>query len=177
MDGQALDIADNAFDFAACNFALMLFPDRHKGFSEMNRVVKPGGRAMVSGWSGPDRFEMFRIFLQAMNMAFPNVPPPPTPPPVFSLADPVKFKSEMEEAGFRNVTVEHVSRVMTVPDFKSVWQMTSSGAPPVKMLFDMLGPEGPAKIRESLYTLLSEKNGDGPFTFTNTATVGYGDVP
>ena len=42
MDGQALDLEDNNFDRAASSFGVMLFPDRHKGFCELRRVVKAG---------------------------------------------------------------------------------------------------------------------------------------
>lgn len=64
MDGQSLDLEEDSFDAAACSFALMLFPDRAKGFSELARVLRPGGRAVVSGWAGPDKFEAIGLFIQ-----------------------------------------------------------------------------------------------------------------
>jgi ubiquinone/menaquinone biosynthesis C-methylase UbiE len=54
MDGQALALEDGSFDCAATMFAVMLFPDRARGFSELHRVVRPGGRVVVPGvWPVP----------------------------------------------------------------------------------------------------------------------------
>src|SRR5690606_24130990 len=44
-DGQALPYDNEQFDAAFSLFGLMFFPDRARGFSELYRVLKPGGRA------------------------------------------------------------------------------------------------------------------------------------
>lgn len=174
MDGQALALDDASFDRAACCFGLMLFPHRAKGFAEMRRVLRRGGRAVVTGWAGPEKFEALGIFLRAMRAAFPDMPPPPGPPPVFSLADPLSFKSQMEAAGFEDVEVDFVSRDLEVADFDTMWGMLTSGAPPVQMLFDRVGPEGKGKLRDTLAGIIEERFGAGPIRLTNVATVGMG---
>lgn len=174
MDGQALALDDARFDRAACSFGLMLFPDRAKGFAEIRRVLRRNGRALVTGWAGPEKFEALGIFLGAMRAAFPNMPPPPGPPPVFSLADPAGFKSQMEAAGFQDVDVDFVSRDLEVADFDAMWGMLTSGAPPVQMLFDRVGPEGKGKLRDTLAGMIEERFGAGPIRLTNVATVGTG---
>ena len=176
MDGQALNVEDASFDRAACSFGLMLFPDRKKGFSELRRVLRPGGRAMVSAWAGPDKFEAFGLFLSAMKAALPDMPPPPAPPPVFSLADPAKFKAEMEAAGFRDVTVDYVSRSFEIPDFETAWTMFTAGAPPVQMLFDRVGAEGKRRIHDALASIIEDRYGGDPIRLDNVATVGSGNV-
>lgn len=174
MDGQALDLDANAFDAAACSFALMLFPDHAKGFSELHRVVRPGGRVVVSAWTGPDRFEVFGLILSAVQSAFPDMPPPPTPPPVFSLADPAVFAKEMKAAGFRDVAIDFEVRGLELPDFDAVWAMVTVGAPPVQVLFERIGPEGKERLRDSLRSIVADRFGDGPVKLTNVATIGSG---
>lgn len=174
MDGQALECDDDCFDRVACSFALMLFPQRDKGFAEMRRVLRPGGRALVTGWAGPDKFEAMGIFLTAMRAAFPQMPPPPGPPPVFSLADPASFKSQMEAAGFDDVEVDFVARDLEVADFNTMWEMLTCGAPPVQMLFDRVGPAGKTKLHDTLGGIVEERFGAGPIRLTNVATVGCG---
>lgn len=174
MDGQDLDLADSSFDAAACSFALMLFPDRVRGFGEMRRVVRPGGRVVVSAWAGPDKFEAFGLFLASLRAAFPDMPEPPSPPPVFSLADPTRFKAEMEAAGLRDVEVELVVRDQEVEGFDQAWSMMTAGAPPIQVLFDQVGPAGQARVRDELRRIVDERFGGGPFTLTNVATLGSG---
>jgi SAM-dependent methyltransferase len=176
MDGQALTVDDASFDRAACSFALMLFPDRAKGFSELYRVLRPNGRAVVSGWAGPDKFEGFGLFLGALQAAFPDMPPPPEPPPVFGLADPADFKAQMEAAGFQRVEVDFVARELELDSFDDLWAMLTSGAPPVKALLDRVGTEGEGRLRDALAGIVEKRFGSGPIQTTNQATVGHGTV-
>jgi ubiquinone/menaquinone biosynthesis C-methylase UbiE len=46
-DGAALPIADRSFDRLFCNGALEHFPDVRRGITEIVRILKPGGRAVV----------------------------------------------------------------------------------------------------------------------------------
>src|SRR5678816_3091638 len=59
MDGHALELDDNSFDMAGSQFGVMLFPDMPKGISEMARVVKPGGRALMIVYGDPHKVEFF----------------------------------------------------------------------------------------------------------------------
>ena len=177
MDGQALQIENASFDRAACSFALMLFPDRAKGFSELRRVLRPGGRAVVSGWAGPDRFELFGLLLDAMRAAFPDMPPPPSPPPVFGLADPAEFKRLMQGGGFQDVDIESIPRELEVADADDLWVMLTTGAPPVQLLLDRVGRAGRDRLRDTLAGIIDQRYGSGPIRLTNTATVGSGRVP
>jgi ubiquinone/menaquinone biosynthesis C-methylase UbiE len=174
MNAQDLDLEDSSFDAGACSFALMLFPDRAKGFGELCRVVRPGGKVAVSGWTGPDRFEAFGLFTSAVQKALPDLPPPPSPPAIFSLADTDRFKAEMEAAGFRDVQVELVSADLEVSGFDQAWSMLTAGAPPVQALFDAVGPEGRARVGEAFAHIVADRYGEGPFTLTNVATLGHG---
>jgi SAM-dependent methyltransferase len=174
MDGQSLDLEDSSFDVAGCAFALMLFPDRAKGFAELARVLRPGGRAVVSGWTGPERFELFGLFLDAMRAAFPDMPPPPNPPPVFSLADPKQFQHEMEAGGFRDVDVGFVTRDLHVATVDEMWSLLTAGAPPIQVLFDRVGDSGRERLRGCLADIVEERFGGGSLITTNVATVAIG---
>lgn len=176
MDGQALALDDNRFDRSVCCFGLMLFPDRAAGFRELHRVTRPGGRTVVTGWAGPDKFEAFGLFLGAVKQAFPDMPPPPSPPPVLSLADLADFKVQMEAGGFREVEVDYVARELELPGVEEVWAMMTSGAPPVQMLLDRIGPEGKEKLHDKLAEIVDQRFGSGPVCVINTATVASGIV-
>ncbi len=176
MDGQALTLEDASFDGAACNFGLMLFTNREKGFSELRRVLRPGGRAVITGWAGPDKNEALGFFTMAVQKTYPEMPPPPTPPPVFSLANPSDFKTQMEQAGFQDVEVDFATRKLEVKNFDEFWRMLTVGAPPIRELFAKVGQDGISKLRDTLAKILEERFGSGSITTTNTATIGTGTV-
>ena len=110
----------------------------------------------------------------AMRAAFPDMPPPPGPPPVFSLAHPIDFRAQMEAGGFKDVEVDFVAREFEVSGLEQMWSMLTSGAPPVRMLLDRVGSQGEGKLRDALAKLIEQRFGGGSFRLTNVATVGCG---
>ena len=50
MDAEALDLPDGAFDVALCALGLMYMPDPEFAGAEMRRVLRPGGRMVLSTW-------------------------------------------------------------------------------------------------------------------------------
>ena len=47
MNGEQLEFADNRFDFVYCHTVLQFTPDPNKLVSEIRRVLKPGGVALI----------------------------------------------------------------------------------------------------------------------------------
>lgn len=67
-----------------------------------------------------------------------------------------------------------VARELDVPSIDAVWALMTSGAPPVQVLLDKVGPDGAARMRHHLGKILSERFGDGPIRMRNVATIGVG---
>jgi len=172
MDGMALDLPDASFDLGICQFGMMLFDNPGKGLSEMARVLKPGGRAVITAWAGPDKFEAFGLFGMAIRTGLPDMPMPPGPPPIFSLSDPERFTAMMLEAGFSEARVEHATHVMTSPSIDEFVHMFSTSAPPARALFAKIGPKGAERVQGALRKLLQDRFGDGEIVLSNTATIG-----
>jgi SAM-dependent methyltransferase len=49
-DAVALPFADDAFDVVVSVFAVIFAPDPPRAFAELVRVLRPGGRAVISAW-------------------------------------------------------------------------------------------------------------------------------
>jgi len=50
MDGEVLELPDEAFDAALCGLGLMYMPRPEVALREMTRVLKPGGRLVAAVW-------------------------------------------------------------------------------------------------------------------------------
>ena len=62
QDCLNLDFPDNSFDAATIAFGARNFENLEKGYSELYRVLKPGGVLMVLELSTPQRFPMKQLF-------------------------------------------------------------------------------------------------------------------
>jgi ubiquinone/menaquinone biosynthesis C-methylase UbiE len=105
MDGMRLELESDTFDAAFSSFGLIFFPDRRRGFSELHRVLKPGGRAVVTAWGAIDKAPVLSAMVRGVREALPDLPPPPAVAPAFSLQDPAQFAAEMVQEGFDRVTI------------------------------------------------------------------------
>jgi SAM-dependent methyltransferase len=100
MDGQSLDLRDDAFDVVASVFGVMLFPDWRAGLAEMARVCRPGGCAIVVVWSDPEGAAIFQWLADIRRQLFPADPRPEPAPGMTALADPQGLAAAMVTAGF-----------------------------------------------------------------------------
>jgi SAM-dependent methyltransferase len=74
-DAVALPFADASFDAVVCQFGVMFFPDKPKSYSEVYRVLAPGGRYVFSVWDS-HRYNPFgRIAHEVAGSFFPADPP------------------------------------------------------------------------------------------------------
>jgi ubiquinone/menaquinone biosynthesis C-methylase UbiE len=105
MDGMRLELESDTFDAAFSMFGLIFFPDRRRGFSELHRVLKPGGRAVVVGWGPIERAPILSAMVRGAREALPDLPPPVGVVPAFSLQDPAQFAAEMAQEGFDRITI------------------------------------------------------------------------
>lgn len=50
MDAENLDFPSESYERVLCGFALFFFPDLHRALTEFKRVLKPGGRLVLSSF-------------------------------------------------------------------------------------------------------------------------------
>jgi SAM-dependent methyltransferase len=175
MDGQHLGLPEQSFDRAFSNFGVIFFPDRVKGFAEIHRVLRPGGRAVVTAWSRPERFEAFGLFMGALQRAVPNMPRPSQPPAPLSLADPGKLVAEMQSGGFNRVQVQSITGYFEAPSAEAFWTRMEATAPPVVELLKRIGPDNAARARDNLIDALRSRFGQGPVRLACEAHYGIGE--
>lgn len=72
-DSENLPFVDNTFDAVTVAFGVRNFEDLEKGLSEMFRVLKKGGRAVILEFSRPDKFPFKQLFSFYFNNILPFV--------------------------------------------------------------------------------------------------------
>ena len=77
MDGHALELEDDSFDIAGSQFGVVLFPDMPRAIGELARVVRPGGRVLMSAFGDPHAIEFLGFFVAAIQAAAPSFEGPP----------------------------------------------------------------------------------------------------
>lgn len=74
-DALALPFADASFDAVVCQFGVMFFPDKVRAFSEVRRVLAPGGLFAFNVWDRIEENEFAATVTSALGSLFPRDPP------------------------------------------------------------------------------------------------------
>jgi ubiquinone/menaquinone biosynthesis C-methylase UbiE len=171
-DAQQLPYDDNSFDAAFSMFGLMFFPDRMKGYREIFRTLKPGGKTIISSWAPTTQSPVMMAMFGALRAMNPDMPEPQTD--IESLENPDFFKAELIKAGFKGVEVLPVSKSMQVDSVAEFWDdMVKGNAPLVMMKNSMPNEEWQEKNCIALDFLYGAM-GDLPTTLSADAWLGLG---
>lgn len=103
MDAEDLDLPDAAFDCALCSLGLMYVPGPVKCLEELHRVLKPGGRAVVSVWGDRKECGWAEVFPIVDRRVQSEVCPL-----FFQLGAPGGLSTAMNMAGFEDVRDERI---------------------------------------------------------------------
>ena len=74
-DAMELPFDDESFDAVVCQFGVMFFPDKAKGFSEARRVLRPGGVLIFNAWDRIEENEFPQVITGALATVFPDEAP------------------------------------------------------------------------------------------------------
>jgi SAM-dependent methyltransferase len=167
-DGQQLPFETGVFDAAFSMFGLMFFPDRAAGLREMKRVLKPGGRAVVSSWipfDGP-----FGVLFKTASELIPGLPSGAD----FALSDEDSILRELGEAGLVNVAVHRVGQELKASSFDAFWGAMERTNAPLVLIKHRVGPERWASLGPKIRERVGATLGDGPLTIGRGAFIGVG---
>jgi ubiquinone/menaquinone biosynthesis C-methylase UbiE len=107
---------DNAsFDAVFCQYGVMFYPDRVKGYTEANRVLLDGGSYVFSVWDKIEENEFADIVTQTAAKVFPDDPPRFLPRTPHGYHDFATIKDELAVAGYSSVSIDTVAEVSRAP--------------------------------------------------------------
>ncbi len=167
-DAQRLPFADGGFDLVVCQFGVMFFPDRVQAFTEVRRVLAPGGRFLFTTW-GPLGRHVFEAALQAgLERAFPVDPPRFFRTVPHGCAEPAVVTADLVAAGFAVEDEQELTlqgRAASTADLATGY-LTGT---PVRAAVEERGG-GPA-VRAVVVEEMTARLGPGPVTAPMTAYV------
>lgn len=147
LDLERLDQPDGSYDAVLCREGIMLVPDHDGAASEMWRVLRLGGRAVVSVWGPRERNPWLGAMLDAVGTQLGVTFPPPGLPGPFALDGRDKLLAVLSGAGFEDVAVDEVEAPWIGASFDQWWLVTTALAGPLAKVLEAQLPEAIDAIR------------------------------
>lgn len=128
-DALQLPFADDSFDVLLCQFGAMFFPDRVAGYAEARRVLRPGGRFVLSVWDRIEENAFADDVTQALATLFPQDPPRFLARTPHGYHDAARIREDLSLAGFARVEIETRDRLSRAPSARDVAIAYCHGTP------------------------------------------------
>jgi SAM-dependent methyltransferase len=115
-DAQVYPFDEGTFDAVISRFGTMFFDDAEAAFANLGRAVRPDGRLVIV-CPDPPKSEWVAVAFAAAapHVGLPDVGPPGAPGP-FAFADGERLTTVVKAGGFRDVTLEAVTKPIRLGD-------------------------------------------------------------
>lgn len=124
-DLQRLPFADGEFDLVLCQQGLQFLPDRAAGLREMHRVLRPGGRMVMSIWTELAKSTGQAVLFGALGELLGK---DMSSPPPWSLSDGRDVEALVAGAGFVDVNMTVMSLPAAYPSAEQFVEIHLEGA-------------------------------------------------
>jgi len=174
MDAEQLDLADASFDAAFSRLGIIYCPDRAGALAELRRVLRPGGRAVVAGFTTPERNQFFAIPIGIIRRRAQLPPPAPGLPGPFSLGGPGVMEAMLRQAGFREVETRVVATPLRLASAAECARFERESFGALTQMLAGLPPEERAATWEEVARELRQFEGSDGFAAPSELIVGSG---
>jgi SAM-dependent methyltransferase len=165
-DALDLPFPDGSFDAVVCQFGIMFFPDKDKGYREAFRVLAPGGRYLFNVWDSLHHNSIAQAMDEALEKFFDERPN--FFDTVFGYYRVDDIRDALHAAGFGRVVIAVEPRRGELPDIPAIARGTVFGTP----LHEQIKQRGgdPAAVQEEMTAAL-RRRATGPGAFARQAIV------
>jgi SAM-dependent methyltransferase len=173
-DSMELPFGENEFDVAASALVIHFIPDRAKAFTEMERVLRPGGLVAGYTWkrTAATDFAPYVRMLRGVE----SVGGEALRSPLVSEGSTDGMHAALAAAGFDAIAVTEIEVNQSFRDFDEYWEVqTLPFSPPGKSVAKLDDAQR-ARLRDLLRETLPIAS-DGSITYSATALAGKGQKP
>jgi ubiquinone/menaquinone biosynthesis C-methylase UbiE len=173
VDGEALDFPAETFDVVSIRWGIMFMPDPLACLRDAHRVLKRGGRIVVSTWAGPEQNGWIAKPMGLLRGALGVPAPAPGAVGLFAFADKARLSQVLAEGGFSEVIVESVT--LPIVDFATRAEYVGllvGLVGPFQALWQRLADSQKATLRAQIEAMVAPS--DGRFTIEGVNWVASG---
>lgn len=149
-NAMEMDFADHSFDAVTVGFGVPHFPDPARGFAEIARVLKPGGRLAFSIWQGQGSAGAFGWLFEAYGRLADASVKLPDGPDAHQFTDHDLASTALKQAGFKDITSQDVPSELMVKSPEDLFDVFDKGAVRAAVLLRGQSEDTRAAIRAAL---------------------------
>lgn len=174
LDLERIERPDESYDAVLCREGIMLVPDPMQAAGEIRRVLRPGGRAVVSVWGAREQNPWLGAMLDAVGAQLGGTFPPPGMPGPFALDGRDKLLDVLSGGGFDEIEVSEVDAPWRGASFELWWQVTIALAGPLAKALEAQPPDAVEGIRSHARDALADYETSDGLEIPGVSLVGTG---
>jgi ubiquinone/menaquinone biosynthesis C-methylase UbiE len=170
-DAHNLPFPDNHFDLITSRLGVMFFADLPRAFSEIRRVLQPGGKATLLVW-GPMEQPYFQTTLGTLLRLLPGAGIPESGRKMFAFGHPGTLAQLLRDAGFARIEESFLTVPWTWPGTpEEVWQYFQEVTVPFAALLQSIPEERREQIDAEILRAIGGYYDGKEIKFTATINI------